>query len=407
MQTRRRFARVGWSVVFASTLRSAGPRPEEVRGTVRAYQGVVTPEMFGAQGDGVANDLAAWRGALAAAEAGGGVLSCRPDARYNWGPVRTPTPLIEITAANLSIQGNGAQIRVHTDFDGIGAPLTLNRPQHVHIADLRFTDTGFDPTAVWKGSHFLMVNAPALGVAGDLRIESCEAVSALGFLTLGSGVEDGRLAGIRLEGRNRAVRCFYGLSCQAQGDDVVGSLQCIDVRRAYIAYGCSNHRLELAIASTGRQLGSNGCIEIASITYDNLKRTETSDIQIRARVSGRLRPYGAVVLFQLQSDTRAARLNGIDVQLDLQDAQVPASTHSFAFRSFDLQSREPAVAAGLWDRISVGGDYIRHGQPFASSRSRPLMKGRLRVQGRALDEQQVQLLRHNFQVEDLTTSPAG
>jgi hypothetical protein len=403
MHSRRHVIRKGLSLAFASTAGSAEPTTAAAPPPRVAAQTeiVVTPEMFGARGDGVANDLGAWRSALAAARLRGRPLGCRPGAIYNWGEVLGPEPLISLEAADLTIEGNGAQVRVHTGFEGIGAPITLSWPRRVRVANLRFTDTGFDPAAVWKGSHFLLINAPAVGEAGNIHLENCEATSALGFLTLGSGAETGRLRGIRLEGRNRAVRCFYGLSCQAQGDEISGSLDCTDVRRAYIAYGCSRHSLDLNIHSSGGRLGSNGCIEIASMTHPGLRRTDTSDIQIRARTSGDLKPYGAVVLFQLQSDTGTASLKRIDVQLDLQGARTPVSTQSFAFRSFDLQSREPAVAEGVWDAISVSGDYVRHGQPFAI-KARPVAKGRLRISGRPLAEQQTALLMNNFQVEDLT-----
>lgn len=321
--------------------------------------GVVSPEQFGAMGDGETLDLTAWRQALAVAANTHAVIECRSGSRYWLGPVSNADPLLLVNGGDLWIEGNGARLMVNTAFRGIGAPLTVNSPRTFGVRNLAFSDAGYESRATWKGSHFLLFNGGAQD-SHSITIENCSADGALSFATFGSGNAAGRLRQVRLQGRNTASHCYYGLCFQAQGDTVSGSLACVDVRRAYLAHGCCDHDLNLDIRTQRTfQPGSNGCILVASVT-DRFNRVRaTRNIRIRARARGELVRYGSLVLFQLQSDNQSAEITDIDVELNAGEARGQLSTKAFAFRSYSLDSRESqSQAEGVWDRIRLSGDSV-------------------------------------------------
>lgn len=370
----RRSAAAGIALVLGTA--SASPPPATPRQFRRPRPGAaLTPEEFGAVGDGQHNDLDAWR-RLWAARAGR-VVRCSPGARYWLGDITNAQPLLLADGGTVHIDGQGARIEVRTSFEGAGAPLTINSPEEVEIANLRFTDRGFDPFKTWRGSHFALFNAGLAGDSGSITVRDCAVEGALSFMTATSGNSPRRLRGIRLLGRNVARRCYYGLNMQAQGDALEGRLECIDVRRAYISYGCRDHDLDLNVTTSDALFpGSNGAMVVASITSPENLRSASESIRLRATMDGLLNRYGSLVLFQLQSDTGEAFIDDVDVTLDIGPSGRALATMPFKIGGYDLKSHERRRALGRIDRLTLGGDALDRTSPLASPVDLP-RRGRL------------------------------
>lgn len=94
---------------------------------------VLSPEQFGARGDGVSDDAAAFRAALAVlGQAGGGTLAGRPGATY-----RINSAITLANLSNINLAGNGARIFRFTPGSAANA-LTVTGSDNIAIEGWAF-----------------------------------------------------------------------------------------------------------------------------------------------------------------------------------------------------------------------------------------------------------------------------
>lgn len=289
------------------------------------------------------------------------MMSCAAGAIYDLGAITDQVALVQITRANLTVLGNGATVRVHTITPQVTSLFNFIQPDRVFIDSLFVNDTGYESidASIFKGVCAYRLSATSIADGGDVTFSDCDLNGGVAFVICDGEPETKRTKNIRLIGTNTARNTYYGINCQAQGDDVQGSLTVTNVRRAYLGYGNRDVRLHINTHRTDTMVGgSNGHIEIASVTSPGTVQTDVQNINITADCSGDLSGYGAIALFQLQSDTGEASIRSCSVRLKLLSAISRPAT-SVAFRSYSLAGDEVTgggAAAGVYDEITLAGD---------------------------------------------------
>ena len=226
------------------------------------------------------------------------------------------------------------------DFNGSTHTLTtsgvqalvfyLYNYQGVVVQGLYGTDAGLtnggDSTT---GGKLIVLDVDSSNPSKDVTIRDCRAFNMNTFVNVNPGSAGKRVTGITFAGNSVADTCFYGLSCQENGDDASGRLTCRNVGRGYFNYGGTGHDISLYVEDTGTATpASEVCCLIKR------KAGDTKANRLRVTFAGVLKWLVSLVDIEHEPTTANSVIDGTDVQVSLVKGYTdPNAIYTFAFRS--------------------------------------------------------------------------
>jgi len=279
---------------------------------------------------------------------GRGVLEFAAGRVYRLGKVRPPGAIFHLQDFHdVELRGNGAKLICETVGRGKTQMFLLQRCSNLHICDFEASDLGTDLTQEWKGMDFVHLETGA-GPIERIALTSLTVDKAVSLFSCTGTADSPRSRLLRFT--NLVARnCYYGLSFQENGDDVVGNLQSIDCRRAYFPYGVSNHRISLDIHHSGVGPGADACILISRILRD------TGSISVNARFEGSLPWRNLVHVTHQPKGSQSGVIENIDITIDVSPlASDPYQAARLALTSY-RQGQPIESSMDVWRNIRLSG----------------------------------------------------
>ena len=318
---------------------------------------------YGAVGDGLTNDRLAIQNAFAAGIAGDGPVVFDNGATYALGPSASGESIITLTApTNLTVYGNHATLVANTTTFG-SQPRILNivDPQDISIYDLNGTDSGANISVDWQGAWLFWFNTGGTsGQCGDILLSDCAGTNLVGFVGF-FGPGGKRIRDISIISGS-AKNCYYGLSCQENGDAIFADIRTWNCRRSYFPYGITGHTVNLDIFNDSTALGAATCCLIKRYQFD------TKNIKLRASFSGSI-VHSSLVALEHQPTGSVGAME--DIQLEVNVCNIlPAHNNSNAVRFTSLLTsgvEETVTTLNTWTNIGIGGNFWSQNQGAGSN----------------------------------------
>lgn len=294
--------------------------------------------------------------ALSAWSKRGGILLFERGREYDIGRITNGNAIFPISGVtNGTIAGNDASIVAETRVQAAPPIFFLQNCNDISISDLRARDSGTDLSKDWQGMRFIVVDG-SLGPCHGLAIKNIEVSDAVALFCTQGGSPTQRISGITLK-TVLARRCYYGVNCIENGDDLSGDIMAIDTRRAYFVYGVTRHQLSIFVQHESSVIGAQACCLIKRYGRD------TSDIDISLHFSGRLVWNDLVRLEQQPAQgTGPGRIERVRIRMMVAgDVQDPNNANRLALATF-ANGRPAQSSSDIWRDITLSG---RLGNPRA------------------------------------------
>ncbi len=252
--------------------------------TLANYSSVITPEQFGAKGDGITDDTAAFA-ALATyvnASAPDATISFKPGANYAvWPTDPGSVYLMQFTGTNgLTINFNGAKIisampssaeeNYVLGFTGTNNNITINNP---HYEQTILGNT----TPVSPGGILVAV----VDNTTNLTINNLYMIGGEGGIAVTRTAATNRASNIVMNGAYfRSV--YYPLNFRKNGDNFTGqSIYATNVGRMYFPYNVKHHRVQFTNNYVANVLPTV-LIGLVTLSTENADLNTTEDIHVDA-----------------------------------------------------------------------------------------------------------------------------
>lgn len=182
--------------------------------------------------------------------------------------------------SNISIEGPGATFLCNTTAVVMPIFFYFTNCSNMRITGLHFMDSGFDPTVNWKGAVCVALDTsvPKSGFYMDC--------TATGVLTLFRADSNPYYVMSGFDIRGTITNGYYGVNPNYSGGSGATNqcdITCINVRRAFISYGCKKWNIKINGSNTNTSYpGSNGFCSVIPETP-----TETvEDVNVTINYSG-------------------------------------------------------------------------------------------------------------------------
>jgi len=303
----------------------------------------VSPEDYGAVGDGMTNDRTAFTNAFAAAR----WLELTPGKTYYLGQQSSNSAIFSLSGTNgRGMRFNGAEIVVQTSGGNYNAPLfQLDNMTGFTLEGPRVRDTGFDQSVTWKGISLIRLH-PATGEVVDVQVRGAYLQGVVAAIDADTAAN--RAKKIWFDGD--IENCYYGINLGNNGDALTAFYRTYNAVRSYFCYGIRDHEvfcISDAHAAAGNADFLIKCRDAAFPTHD-----------IRARFvsKGSLATTNPQLVFESHNNSGNAAI--WDVTVDYCDRQSPGLSSSIAFRHYNdagvLQSTDPNTKANIIVRGYAG-----------------------------------------------------
>lgn len=244
---------------------------------------------------------------------GGGILHVQPGT-YNFGDASTSTFLCTLESwTDIMILAHGALFLLNTTANVEPVLFRFNNPNRVRFIGARFTDTGFTQT-VWpanirRGMFCVVITATT--ACSDFELSDFYAENVHGILVCDeqSDVTKYEFSNLRVQGTLK--NAYYGPNILFSADNIDVKMNCVNVRRTFIAFAPRNFDIDIRVKCEANFLGSNAMISLA--------QDGTTDLQngrIKLVVSGVEAHENLVHFYHQQANSAGAmRAVSADVQV--------------------------------------------------------------------------------------------
>lgn len=328
---------------------------------------------FGARGDDRSDDSAAIQHAIEAWGKRGGTLVFGQNRHYFLGSYRGYQTVLRVTGVtDAAIDGNGATLRTTSTAPGAQTFLfRLSGYRNLTIRNLKAWDDGTDLGVNWRGLYAFAPdgNGP---LCRNLVLRNVVVHDAVAFLYAG-GTAGGRIEGIDISAC-RALRCYYGLVFEENGDDVTAHLETVNCRRSYFPYGVARHRIRLAVYHDGKALGAEACCLIKRYQQD------TSDIDLELRLRGPALPFRYAVKLEHQPTlaTSSSTIRNVRAFVDLAKAwRASDPVVPFGLSSYSGTEEERGVTRNRWQDVVLAGRFPAGLRQLVDVRATPFIRDRM------------------------------
>ncbi len=316
---------------------------------------------FGALGDGVADDAAAIRAAIAAATSSGGGTILFPPGRYS---IQSFDPRGTLAACFHLVNVSGLK------FSGYGASLECASQMSAYLFYLNgargIEFEGFAVDGQFSRTNNRITHA-SIGVfyvastdrdSDGLRFVDIQATDAYYFLMCFSSLTaPWRARNLDLE-NCQLKNGYYGLSFQNNGDNVrVRNFQSSGLVRSYFPYGVDCHDIEYT------SVGGDTFTDCLIKAYQR----DTTNLHVKVRVIGNT-SQDAKCTLESQHNPRLqptpARLRNIRVDFNDQESEGPKSLRFAYFQDTPAATPTASSLTNLFDNVVVSGT-ARNATDFA------------------------------------------
>lgn len=236
--------------------------------------------------------------------AGGGTVAFANPVDYFVGNVANASAtLATITSpSNIVVNGNGARITCTSTSSGASIPTLFNfvNPNNLTFQNLRFFDSGSNFALDFQGVRALQFTATGSVSSGQITFVNCNFKSILDPCPFQFTSGTARIRGIT-HVNTVADTCYYGPTCQEQGDYVSGNITTYNCKRSYYIYGVTGHTVTLNIFHDGIAAAANACVVVKRYN------TDTNNNAIRANFHGAV-PHQTLVSLENQGLSNVASL---------------------------------------------------------------------------------------------------
>lgn len=296
----------------------------------------------------------------------GGTLEFDVARAYDLGRVEGSDPVFAVRGVqDCTIIGNGARIIAETPSMLSTTIFYFRSFRNLRICGLRGFDRGADISRNWRGMRFIVADA-TFGTCENIELDDIHVENAVAlFAAQGGGGVGPRISGITL--RNvTAVRCYYGISCIENGDDLTAHFTAVDCRRAYFVYGVARHDVTLDIRHNSGAVGAQ-----ASCLIKRYER-DTTDITLRARFTGVI-AWQDLVKLEQQPTSGVGRIARVSVSLTVDPHVVEMHKANRLALSSVSSAGLMETSNDIWSDITLDGDLGSSGASAVQGRTRPLL----------------------------------
>lgn len=291
---------------------------------------------FGAVGDNVTNDRAAFTAALAASN----WVRLTPGKLYFLGDVTSASAIFSITGSNKGIDFNGAAVRVNTTGN-YNAPLfQLDDIDGFTLLNPVISDSGYDPTAPVNNKgitaiNFKPITAPARNVwVLDGKFNSL--VSPIGVTDATFGAEN-------IWFYADVYDCYYGFNLANNGHNVTADYRTYNAVRSYFCYGVRNHNIN-CVSNNHNAIGNADFLIKCREAIHPTRCIKANFVSVDSQAT-----TNPQLVFESQNDAGDAAI--FDCDITYNDSQSPLVADSIAFRHYNdagvLQATDPNTKARL------------------------------------------------------------
>lgn len=282
---------------------------------------------------------------------GGGLLVAGAGRSYDLGTVSLgSTPILTVTGLrNAVLDWNGATVTMETTASVVAIGIEFADVQDLAIRNVSATDTGFDIDQTWKGAFAFSFNGQSYP-SENISFENFRADAMLGpCLFYG---DSHRISGVSFGSNCRFKNCYYGPSFQENGDNVSGGFATENARRAYFAYGVSNHDLNISAYDDGAGPATECAFLIKRYQRD------TTGIKLAIALSGSLDKYSELVNLEHQPTSGSGYIGEISLNLQLsRSIEDTAGIARLVLRSYTGGSQDFGAISNEWGPISLDGNW--------------------------------------------------
>lgn len=275
---------------------------------------------------------------------GGGTLLV-PPGLYDFGAYSESEYIVLARGlSNIAISAYGATFKANTTAKVMPHMFYFVDFHNLTIAGARFTDPGFTPWVDWKGMYCVGIQADR--PSNGFRLVDCRAENVLGLFSANNNASTRRLiSDIDIQGE--ICGAYYGVGASYIREQVRVSLNCHNVRRAFIAYALKNADINVTVSSTGNWPGSNGLI---ALVCGGAGQGNVENVKVRVKASG-AGIYSGYVHFYHQGPEAAGYMRNIDATINAVNLSDKPNLFVFDHETSHVQQKTTRV----WENIALRG----------------------------------------------------
>lgn len=291
---------------------------------------------YGAVGDNIADDRAAFTAALAASN----WVRLTPGKLYFLGNVTSSNAIFSISGTNRGIDFNGAAVRVNTT-GSYNAPLfQLDNLNGFTLLNPVISDSGYDPAVPVNTKGITAINFNCVtGIVRNVWVLD----GKFNSLVSPVGVTDATYAAENIWFYADVYNCYYGFNLANNGHNVTADYRTYNAVRSYFCYGVHNHVIN-CVSSNHNAIGNADFLIKCKEDIHPTRCITANFVSINSQAS-----TNPQLVFESQNDSGDAAI--WDCNISYNDAQSSLIVDSIAFRHYNdagvLQATDPNTKGRL------------------------------------------------------------